>query len=88
MNIEKASGKAVVDASRDKAFQQQEKDVDSKAKWLWYEFTPFEVGCDELGGEMFLRPFHVRLIPHVAWIPVWGLGRQFANGKSLDRRVR
>lgn len=24
------------------------------ASWLWYEFTPYEVGCDELGGEFVL----------------------------------
>lgn len=24
----------------------------------------------------------------IAWIPTWALGRQFANGKSVDRRVR
>ncbi|GJJ06102.1 hypothetical protein Clacol_000291 [Clathrus columnatus] len=40
------------------------------SRWLWYEFTPYEVGCDELG----------------AWIPSWALGRPFINGKNLDRR--
>ncbi|KAI0764706.1 FabD/lysophospholipase-like protein [Fomes fomentarius] len=39
-------------------------------RWLWYEFTPFEIGCDEIG----------------AWIPSWSLGRQFDRGKNLDRR--
>lgn len=45
-------------------------EVNGSSRWLWYEFTPYEVGCDELG----------------AWIPSWALGRPFMNGKNLDRR--
>lgn len=37
------------------------------AWWQWFEITPFEVGCDELG----------------AWCPTWGFGRQFAGGQSV-----
>ncbi|KAH9855478.1 FabD/lysophospholipase-like protein [Lenzites betulinus] len=39
-------------------------------RWLWYEFTPYEVGCDEIG----------------AWIPSWSLGRRFRNGKNIERK--
>jgi cytosolic phospholipase A2 len=34
--------------------------------WQWYEMTPFEIGCDELG----------------AWVPTWAFGRPFELGKS------
>ncbi|KAJ3554539.1 hypothetical protein NM688_g3054 [Phlebia brevispora] len=37
---------------------------------LWYEFTPYEIGCDELG----------------AWIPSWSLGRRFRQGKNIEKR--
>ncbi|KAI5116571.1 hypothetical protein M0805_006728 [Coniferiporia weirii] len=43
--------------------------VDGSASRLWFEFTPFEVGCDRLG----------------AWIPTWSLGRRFEGGKSIER---
>ncbi|CAI2174221.1 16345_t:CDS:10 [Funneliformis geosporum] len=35
----------------------------------WYEFTPFEIGCDE----------------QAAWIPTWAFGRKFELGKNLIR---
>jgi phospholipase A2 len=43
-----------------------------KGEWLdawfqWFEMTPFEVGCDELG----------------AWCPTWAFGRPFSAGKSV-----
>jgi cytosolic phospholipase A2 len=35
--------------------------------WLqWFEMTPFEIGCDELE----------------AWVPTWGFGRPFSEGRS------
>ncbi|KAI0346554.1 FabD/lysophospholipase-like protein [Trametopsis cervina] len=43
---------------------------ESSSQYLWYEFTPYEVGCDEIG----------------AWIPSWAFGRRFLNGKSIERR--
>ncbi|KAK7690859.1 hypothetical protein QCA50_005961 [Cerrena zonata] len=44
--------------------------LEDEKRCLWYEFTPFEVGCDEIG----------------AWIPSWSLGRPFLNGKNTERR--
>lgn len=35
----------------------------------WYEFTPFEIGCDE----------------QAAWVPTWAFGRKFELGKNLTR---
>ncbi|CAG8461573.1 5682_t:CDS:2 [Ambispora leptoticha] len=35
----------------------------------WFEFTPFEIGCDEFP----------------AWVPSWAFGRQFEDGKNLER---
>jgi phospholipase A2 len=37
--------------------------------YQWFEFTPFEMGCEEME----------------AWIPIWGFGRKFENGKSQER---
>ncbi|EJU04124.1 FabD/lysophospholipase-like protein [Dacryopinax primogenitus] len=47
-----------------------EQAIESLSSWLWFEWTPYEVGCDELG----------------AWIPSWSLGRRFDNGRNLERR--
>lgn len=37
-----------------------------EAWFQWFEFTPYEVGCDELA----------------AWVPTWAFGRPFKHGKS------
>ncbi|KAG8749919.1 hypothetical protein FRC14_000955 [Serendipita sp. 396] len=60
----------LVDETRYKMLKREEEDIERKTRWLWYEFTPYEVGCDELG----------------AWIPSWSFGRQFENGQSIERR--
>ena len=36
------------------------------AWYQWFEMTPYEVGCDEIE----------------AWVPTWGFGRPFSEGKS------
>lgn len=36
------------------------------AWFQWFEMSPFEIGCDELE----------------AWVPTWGFGRPFSEGKS------
>lgn len=36
------------------------------AWYQWFEMTPYEIGCDELQ----------------AWVPTWGFGRPFDQGKS------
>ncbi|WPG99744.1 cytosolic phospholipase a2 beta [Acrodontium crateriforme] len=41
--------------------------ADAKDAWFqWFEMTPYEVGCDEIE----------------AWVPTWGFGRPFEQGKS------
>ncbi|CAG8443343.1 11240_t:CDS:2 [Ambispora leptoticha] len=40
-----------------------------KDHYLWFEFTPFEVGCEE----------------YPAFIPSWAFGRRFEFGKSVER---
>ncbi|KAI9273032.1 acyl transferase/acyl hydrolase/lysophospholipase [Phascolomyces articulosus] len=35
----------------------------------WYEFTPFEMGTEEID----------------AWVPVWAFGRKFDQGKNIER---
>ncbi|KAI8967489.1 acyl transferase/acyl hydrolase/lysophospholipase [Mycotypha africana] len=37
--------------------------------YQWFEFTPFEMGCEEIE----------------AWVPIWGFGREFEKGKNVDR---
>lgn len=40
---------------------------DAQDAWFqWFEITPLEVGCDELA----------------CWVPTWGFGRPFEEGKS------
>ncbi|KAI5474460.1 phospholipase A2, partial [Pseudohyphozyma bogoriensis] len=46
------------------------KEAMKESKYMWFEVTPYEVGCDELG----------------AWIPTWGFGRKFENGVNVERR--
>ncbi|KAH9896493.1 FabD/lysophospholipase-like protein [Cubamyces lactineus] len=59
-----------VDDERARSLDNKQHRLEKNIRWLWYEFTPYEVGCDELG----------------AWIPSWALGRQFMNGRNLERR--
>ncbi|KAJ8469509.1 hypothetical protein ONZ51_g8947 [Trametes cubensis] len=68
---EVVSAKALsVDDDRTRSLDDKQHRLEKNIRWLWYEFTPYEVGCDELG----------------AWIPSWALGRPFMNGKNLERR--
>ena len=30
--------------------KREEAKIAEQVPWLWFEFTPFEVGCDDLGG--------------------------------------
>lgn len=39
----------LIDSSRYEMLKEEEKELESKSRWLWFEFTPYEVGCDELG---------------------------------------
>ena len=47
------------------------KDVsdDGQPNFSWYEFTPFEAGTED----------------NNAWVPVWGFGRRFKRGVSVER---
>ncbi|KAF8322241.1 FabD/lysophospholipase-like protein [Clavulina sp. PMI_390] len=59
----------LISARRSERLNQRKDIIEDEARWLWFEFTPYETGCDELG----------------AWIPSWALGRRFQAGKSIDR---
>ncbi|CCO27046.1 hypothetical protein BN14_01079 [Rhizoctonia solani AG-1 IB] len=50
--------------------RKEAEELESQARWLWFEWSPYEVGCDELG----------------AWIPSWALGRRFENGRNVEKR--
>ncbi|KAJ3491784.1 hypothetical protein NLI96_g443 [Meripilus lineatus] len=41
---------ASISSSRDAALSQEQMQIEADVQHLWYEFTPFEVGCDEIGG--------------------------------------
>ncbi|SCV73382.1 BQ2448_7308 [Microbotryum intermedium] len=56
------------DAER-KGAKERKEELLLEGRWMWFETTPHEVGCDELG----------------AWIPTWSLGRAFEGGKSVER---
>jgi cytosolic phospholipase A2 len=43
----------LVDSSRYEMLKEEEKALERKTRWLWFEFTPYEVGCDELGVGCF-----------------------------------
>ncbi|CAG8434694.1 12384_t:CDS:10 [Ambispora gerdemannii] len=46
-----------------------EKDLDKKkSSYQWIEFTPYEIGCDDIN----------------AWIPSWAFGRYFNKGVSTN----
>ena len=42
-----------------KANKEKEQYLAQDIRWLWYEFTPYEVGCDEIGGKFDSRIFLV-----------------------------
>ncbi|THH27869.1 hypothetical protein EUX98_g6326 [Antrodiella citrinella] len=60
----------LVDAEETDVLEEVETNLAKEIRTLWYEFTPLEIGCDEIG----------------AWIPSWALGRHFESGKSTERR--
>ena len=35
--------------------EKKEAQLQSEAQYLWFEFTPFETGCDELGGKLWIK---------------------------------
>ncbi|KAL1915006.1 uncharacterized protein VTP21DRAFT_7711 [Calcarisporiella thermophila] len=47
----------------------RKEEMEAEDAWFqWFEFTPYEIGCDELQ----------------AWIPTWGWGRHFVQGESTE----
>lgn len=63
-----------VDSGRQDLLKEEEKEIEKLSSWLWFEFTPYEVGCDELGG-MILPNFSDRSETHVT------------SNKSLDPKL-
>lgn len=49
--------------------QKEEIEEEQKDAYQWFEFTPYEVGCEELE----------------AWVPMWSFGRKFENGQSVEK---
>ncbi|TBU41999.1 FabD/lysophospholipase-like protein [Dichomitus squalens] len=67
--LEEARSRSV-DSDRSNLLQREQESLARSIRWLWYEFTPYEIGCDEIG----------------AWIPSWGLGRRYMYGKNIERK--
>lgn len=40
-----------VDEDRKEVLRQEEEEIQELSSWLWFEFTPYEVGSDRLGGQ-------------------------------------
>lgn len=38
---------------RSRSLDSEQARLEQDIRWLWYEFTPYEVGCDEIGGRWF-----------------------------------
>ena len=36
---------------RESLLEEQQVHLEEETRFLWYEFTPYEIGCDEIGGE-------------------------------------
>ena len=48
----------------------KEQHASAKDAWFqWFEMTPYEVGCDEIA----------------CWVPIWGFGRPFSEGRSTQQ---
>ncbi|KAK4050682.1 mRNA decay protein [Microbotryomycetes sp. JL201] len=65
----KVESKEAKTASEREDARKAKNELVKQGSWMWFEITPYEVGCDEVG----------------AWIPTWSLGRLFENGKSVER---
>ena len=42
-----------VDEDRKEVLRKREEEMQELSAWLWFEFTPYEVGCDRLGGKAY-----------------------------------
>lgn len=49
--------------------KKEEIETQQKDAYQWFEFTPYDMGCEEIE----------------AWIPMWSFGRKFEEGKNLER---
>ena len=58
--VEKEASSAF-SSRRKKALDQEHHKLAQSIRWLWYEFTPYEVGCDELGGKIESESTSARL---------------------------
>ncbi|CAG8528968.1 7843_t:CDS:2 [Paraglomus brasilianum] len=45
-------------------------DENKEDEFQWFEFTPYEIGCEDIG----------------AWIPTWAFGRRFEGGVNVERK--
>ena len=48
-----------VDKDRARSLGSEHDRLAQSIRWLWYEFTPYEVGCDEIGGKSSTPPLSV-----------------------------
>jgi phospholipase A2 len=62
-------GNANKEAEIAKLEKQKEIEDQRKDAYQWFEFTPYDMGCEEIE----------------AWIPMWSFGRKFEHGKNIER---
>lgn len=48
-----ANQTVAIDDTHAAALDQAKTQLEQSVRCLWYEFTPYEIGCDELGGQDF-----------------------------------
>lgn len=67
--------------------KKQEIERGQKDTYQWFEFTPYDMGCEEIEGIGIYRNrlSDQLLISYIAWIPMWAFGREFERGKNLER---
>ena len=57
-----------VDKDRARSLGSEHDRLAQSIRWLWYEFTPYEVGCDEIGGESSTTPLSVATPAIAIWL--------------------
>ena len=47
----KAEQEKTLDLQHKEKLKREEEEIEESGYWMWFEFTPYEVGCDEIGGK-------------------------------------
>ncbi|KZF23407.1 FabD/lysophospholipase-like protein [Xylona heveae TC161] len=70
--IEEEIDKGREDHVSTESSREQAREIAKRESWFqWFEFTPYELWCEELG----------------AGIPTWAIGRRYRNGEEIPRET-